>query len=108
MPPVCNQRQIMQQACRRRFFLVFIIWRMQQIRHEYWVHPINELRFKKGEFYTLYPDLRHFPHKFFNMYRMTVAKLDTLLEKVDPVLRRQWTNMREPISPEQKLVITLR
>ena len=42
------------------------------------------------------------------MYRMTVAKFDTLLEKVEPVLRRQWTNMREPISPEQKLGITLR
>ena len=108
MPPVHNRPQIMQQNYRRRFFLVFLIWRMQQIRREYWVHPINELRFEKGEFYTLYPDLRHFPNKFFNMYHMTVAKFDTLLEKVEPVLRRQWTNMREPISPEQKLVITLR
>ena len=42
------------------------------------------------------------------MYRMTVAKFDTLLEKVEPVLQRQWTNMREPISPEQKLLLTLR
>ena len=42
------------------------------------------------------------------MYHMTEAKFDTLLEKVEPVLRRQWTNMREPISAEQKLVITLR
>ena len=67
-----------------------------------------KLHFEKGEFYTLYPDLLHFPKKFFNMYHMTVAKFDTLLEKVEPVLHRQWTNMHEPISPEQKLVITLR
>ena len=73
-----------------------------------WVHPINELRLEKGEFYTLYPDLRHFPPKFFNMYRMSVPKFDALLTKLVPHLEKKWTIMREPLSPEQKLVITLR
>ena len=56
----------------------------------------------------LYLDLWHFPPKFFNMYRMSVPKFDTLLKKVAPKLEEKWTIMREPLSPEQKLIITLR
>ena len=73
-----------------------------------WVHPINEMRSDKGEFYVLYPDLLHFPPKFFNMYRMSVPKFDALLKKNVLKLQRKWTIMCEPLSPEQKLVITLR
>ena len=28
-----------------------------------WVHPINNLRFEKGEFFMLYPDLRKYGDK---------------------------------------------
>ena len=92
----------------RRLFFVFMFWQMQQVKHMLWVHPINEMRSDKGEFYVLYPDLRHFPPKFFNMYRMSVPKFDALLKKIAPKLQRKWTIMCEPLSPEQKLVITLR
>ena len=50
------------------------------MRRMMWVHPLNELRLDKGEFYTLYPNLRHFAPKFFNMYRMSVPKFDTVTE----------------------------
>ena len=73
-----------------------------------WVHPLNELRLDKGEFYTLYPDLRHFAPKFFNMYRMSVPKFDRLLRKISPLIEKKWTNMREPLSAKHKLVLTLR
>ena len=73
-----------------------------------WVHPLNELRLDKGEFYTLYPDLRHFAPKFFNMYRMSVPKFDRLLWKISPLIEKKWTNMRERLSAEHKLVLTLR
>ena len=36
-----------------------------------YVHPLNDLQPEKGEFYTLYPDLRHF-----HMYQMSVDKFD--------------------------------
>ena len=75
---------------------------------EVWIHPLNEDRIEKGEFYALYPDLRHYPSKFFQFYRMTVARFDFLLKKLAPRLRKKATNLRQPISPEQMLVLTLR
>ena len=78
------------------------------MRRMMWVHPLNELRLDKGEFYTLYPDLRHFAPKFFNMCRMSVPKFDRLLRKISPLIEKKWTNMREPLSAEHKLVLTLR
>ena len=97
-------------AARRqgRLFFVFMFWQMQQVRRMMWVHPINEMRMEKWEFYILYPDLRHFPPKFFNMYRMSVPKFDALLKKVAPKLQKKWTIMWEPLSVEQRLIITLR
>ena len=78
------------------------------MRRMMWVHPLNELRLDKGEFYTLYLDLRHFAPKFFNMYRMSVPKFDRLLRKISPLIEKKWTNMWEPLSAEHKLVLTLR
>ena len=75
---------------------------------EVWIHPLNEDRIEKGEFYMLYPDLRHYPSKFFQFYHMTVARFDFLLKKLAPRLRKKATNLRQPISPEQMLALTLR
>ena len=78
------------------------------VNREIWVHPLNLDREKKGEFYTLYPDLRNFQKEFFTMYCMNPAKLDELLRILEPRLWRSNTNVRKAISSEQKLVITLR
>ena len=51
---------------------------------EIWIHPLNKDRVEKGEFYNLYPDLRHYPAKFFQFYRMSVTKFDFLLTKLAP------------------------
>ena len=72
------------------------------------MHPLNDCRVTKGEFYVLYPDLRHFPPRFFRMYRMGVRKFDELLDRLAPRLRKKVVNFRGIISPEQKLVLTLR
>ena len=82
-----HQRNNVQQW-QRRFFVLFMAWRLQMIRRMMWIHPLNELRFEKGEFYTLYPDLRHFGPKFFNMYRMSVPKFDKLLRKISPYIEK--------------------
>ena len=102
------RRQI-RQKMHRRLFLIFMMWKIycSSVR-SVWVHPINTLRMEKGEFYTLYPDLRHFNPKFFAMYRMNPGKFDRLLALVGPKIQKKWTKFRNPLSPEQKLVITLR
>ena len=81
---------------------------MQLMPRELWVHPLNELWEEKGEFYTLYPDLRHFPNQFFQMYRMSVGKFDKLLSELSPEVLKKEINFRKTISPEQQLVLTLR
>ena len=103
-----RHRQICEKM-RRRVFLIFMMWRIYiASSRSVWVHPINSLHMQKGEFYTLYPDLRHFQPKFFSMYRMNPRKFDRLLTLVGPKIQKKWTKFRSPLSPEQKLVITLR
>ena len=72
-----------------------------------WVHPINNLRFEKGEFFLFYPDLRWYEDRFFQWYRMSTHKFDQLLGIVQNALRKPPTNFTEPISPEEQLVITI-
>ena len=103
-----ERRSIANRRC-RRVFMIFMMWRIYIFNvRSYWVHPINALREEKGEFYTLYPDLRHFTPKFFAMYRMNPRKFDQLLRLVGPHLEKKWTRLRSPLSPEHKLVIALR
>ena len=88
--------------------MLFWLLQFQYVVKSMWVHPLNNLRFERGEFYIHYPDLEHFPAKFFTMYRMNVAKFDNLLLRVAPCIAPKRTNWRHCISAEQKLVITLR
>ena len=81
---------------------------MQLMPRELWVHPLNELHEDKGKFYTLYPDLRHFPARFFRMYKMSMNKCDKLLAELSPELLKKDTDFRKTISPEQQLILTLR
>ena len=92
----------------RHFLIIFILLEMQEVNRNYWVHTVNLLRPKKGEFYTLYPNLRHFNKKFVSMYRMDTNKFDELLKIGVPLIMKKFTYMRSPISTEQKLVLTLR
>ena len=90
------------------FFVLFTLWQMYQVDREIWVHPMNVERSRKGEYFTLYKDQQNFEDRFFENYRMTVQQFDYLLHLVSPLIRRQDTNYRVSISPEQKLVLTLR
>ena len=75
------------------------------VRHM-WVHPINNLRFEKGEYFVLYRDLCSFEDKFFNWYHMPIKKFDYLLKMIQQISK--WnTNYREAICAEEQLVITL-
>ena len=47
-----------------------------------WVHPINNLRFEKGEYFVLYPDLCKYEDKFFHWYCMSMKKFDYLLKMI--------------------------
>ena len=89
-------------------FIIFLLWDMQQVYRDLWVHPLNEERSQKGEYYTHYADHRLFDDRFFELYRMTVAQFDEILHKIRHLLQKKDTNFHSAISPEQELAITIR
>ena len=101
-----NKRR--QQQRNSNVLIIFLLWSMQQTYRDIWVHPLNEERTEKGEFYTHYTDHRLFDDRFFELYRMTVAQFDELLYKVGPAIAKKETNFRRPLSPEERLAITIR
>ena len=93
---------------RRRHLFIYWLLQLNIITRTIWVHLLNEDRVLKGEFYTLYPDLRLYPKNFFSFYRMSVRKFNYLLQLCEPRLKKEITNLRQPVSLEQHLVLTLR
>lgn len=72
------------------------------------VHEFNKRREELGEFNNLYRQARLYDDKFFEYLRMTKESFDLLLHKLEDKLTKVTTNFKEPISAEQRLVITLR
>lgn len=91
---------------------VWILFRNYKERRRrqrnHWIHPILHDRFTHGCFVTLYPNLRKHDHKFFNYFRMSIASFDELMDIVKDDLEAREDSIRDSISPEEKLVITLR
>ena len=75
----------------------------------FWVRKIFQERKKYGLYHILTDELRLFDKEyFFRFVRMTPQRFELLLSLVGPHLQRTTTKMREPISPAEKLVLTLR
>ncbi len=71
-----------------------------------WVHPF--IRDKPYEFQTFYGHIRNNDSEFFGYYRMSIKSFDELLGLVRPYITKQNTIMRQSISAEERLTITLR
>jgi len=77
-------------------------------KKKYWVHPLTSQRLLKGQFYKLHNELRSYPDKFFNFYRMSVKSFDNLLNLIQPFITYQDTMWRMAIPPVERLSVTLR
>jgi hypothetical protein len=84
---------------------MYIRRRINARRH--WVHPINVVRAREGEF-LLYPRLRQDEERFFDYFRMETPEFDNLLALLRPILDHKITNYRETLSTCQRLQLTLR
>ncbi|KAL4083481.1 hypothetical protein QTP88_028797 [Uroleucon formosanum] len=82
--------------------------RRRQKARKYWVHPILQNRLISSLYITLYPSLRSYEPKFFNYFRMSIQFFDDLLELIKGELTADESAIRYCISPEEKLIITLR
>ena len=101
-----NKRRF--QRKKRKIVAAYLLTQDEQYQRDYWVHPINKERHLKGEYFTLYPELREYPEKFFRWFRMSIEQFDFLLQELTPSLQKQNNNYRASVSPEERLVVTLR
>ncbi|XP_026821629.1 uncharacterized protein LOC113560047 [Rhopalosiphum maidis] len=77
-------------------------------RRRYWVYPIHSSNEHDIRFQVFYDNLKKYPEKFFDYYRMSISSFEELLEKVRLHLTKEITHFRNPISPEKRLTVTLR
>lgn len=76
---------------------------------KYSVHPVNKRRRSFGQYHTLFAELKLHPQRFAQYLRMDIATFEYILNALEPHLRQKWTNFnRQPIQPEERLVVTLR
>ena len=75
----------------------------------FWVRKLYQERKSSGFFHVLTKELELFDREyFFRFMRMSPDRYEHLLSIVGPKLQRQKTHLREPISPSERLTLTLR
>ncbi|XP_069616234.1 uncharacterized protein [Ranitomeya imitator] len=77
-------------------------------RRRFWRHPIIELRERRGAYHMLYGKLNANPEKFHEYTRMSQDSFWDLLARVQGAIRRQDTQLRRAMPPEERLLVTLR
>jgi len=78
------------------------------MRDKTWVQTINVKRSEFGIFIHLYRDLLEDEEKFHGFFRMNIEQFYHLSQLVAEEIRKQNTNYRRTISPEERLAIFLR
>lgn len=73
----------------------------------FWVDDYFLSRSETGEFGRSFEELRKDDQKFFEYTRMTQSTFDYILKFIETQLHK-YSNFRECISPQQKLILTLR
>ena len=103
-------------ARRSRKLLLLLLLRRRKSRRlrRKWVRnsvvrKINTERLIKGEYHSLIAEMRMFDTEiFFKYFRMTPSRFDHLLSLIGTALYRKGTVMRSPVSPGERLAVTLR
>jgi len=72
------------------------------------IHPYNLTREPSNTFFNFYNDIRNYSDKFFEYYRMSIISFDELLKKLRTQITKKTTKFRRPVSPEERLTITIR
>ena len=79
----------------------------KRAKRRFWVHPYLKNNNDKRLFIAA-KQMTESDDKFRSFYRMSKATFNELLQIVAPLIQKQNTNMRECVSPEERIMITLR
>ena len=94
---------------RKKKLLLCLYMIKQKKERRFWVRKIYSERETKGEYCLPIKDLKLFDQEyFFRQFRMSPSIFELLLSMVGPRLKKPTTNMRDPISPSERLTVTLR
>ena len=75
---------------------------------KFWVRPSLQKREEHGVFHTLLKEYRENDREYFFRYcRMSPESFDYLAYMVESRIKKKRTNFRKPISPEERLALTL-
>ena len=105
--------------CARALLVMLHKVETEDTGRRFWVRKIFQERKKYGLYHILTDELRLFDKEYFFRFvrmtpqrfrfvRMTPQRFEHLLSLAGPHLERTTTKMREPISPAERLVLTLR
>jgi hypothetical protein len=72
------------------------------------VHNISCRQERFGEFHNLLDDLFKDEESFWKYFRMSSDTFKYILELIHASIKKQNTNFRSSISPEEQLMVTLR
>ena len=102
-----------QEQLRRLLVLIVLRRRLRRQNEKYkkcfWMRRIYQERILKGEFHLLIKEMILFDHEyFFRFFRMAPETFEKLLSWVSPYIQKKTTRMREPVSPSERLSVTLR
>lgn len=81
--------------------------RKQKCKRKFWVHPYIRKNSGKRLFIAT-KELSQNDSKFQSFYRMSKNTFKELVFIVDSTIQKQNTNMRECVSAEERIMITLR
>ncbi|KAL4126780.1 hypothetical protein QTP88_010989 [Uroleucon formosanum] len=90
--------------------LWFLLREIEQEKNKkkLWVHPLNLRRTENNTIKCFIHELRNDECKFRNFTRMSTDTFDYILEILNDEIRKPDTNFRKSITPEEKLLVTLR
>ncbi len=104
----CARKYKMADIEEELLLLLVVYRRCWPVIRRVWIHEIIRKKQELGEFHRLVQELRLDQQRFLQYFRMSPEAFDNLLHIVGPHIRKQTTNYRKPISPEQRLAICLR
>lgn len=82
--------------------------RMLKYRKRFWIRKIYAEREEKGEYYLLVQEMKLYDQEyFFTLFRISPGTFEKLLSWTGPFLQKDTTNMRQPISPSERLCVTM-
>lgn len=73
-----------------------------------WVHDINVNRDSLGEFHHLFKELEKDDVKFRKYFRLNKTQFQEVLSVIEEDIRKNDTNYRKSIAPEERLAVCLR